>query len=223
MRPPRLLYVTDPASCRWDVADVAAAAVEGGADAVQVRGARSDRELHDLALRIARAVRPAAAVIVNARFDVALAAGADGVHLKDDGLDARRVLQAALGAGAPPVFGVSVSTHDAAGLRRAAAEGATFATLGPLHDAPGKPGRGGAALAASLDEARAAGGLPPAVLLLGGVTSRDAILARSLRRGGERIGLAAIRWFQDAGSLKDVTARSREVAELLDEAGHCGC
>jgi thiamine-phosphate pyrophosphorylase len=216
VRPPRLMYVTDPSSSRHDVVAVARAAVDGGADCVQARGAATDRELHDLAAALVQAVGARALVLVNDRFDVALAAGAAGVHLKDSGLPAARIRRAATAAGAPADFVVGQSAHSADGLRRAAREDAAPVTLGPLHAAHGRDGVGAPALAAWLQEARQAGELPASVLLLGGAGLDDAVLARSLQGPGECVGLAAIRLFQDAPTLDEVRRRAAAVRERLE-------
>src|SRR5271166_3523428 len=66
-------------------------------------------------------------MLLNGRIDVALAAGADGVHLPSDGInpaDARKLL------GSSKLIGVS--THDANEIARAAAQGADFAVFGPV-------------------------------------------------------------------------------------------
>ena len=81
-----------------------------------------------------RAVTARAGVplLVNDRVDVALAVGADGVHLPADGLrvaEVRRLWPAAL---------VGASTHSEAELERAAEDGADFAVLGPVFDTPSK-------------------------------------------------------------------------------------
>ncbi|HEX5632829.1 MAG TPA: thiamine phosphate synthase, partial [Gemmatimonadales bacterium] len=71
--------------------------------------------------------------VVNDRLDVALACGADGVHLPSAGVppaDARRLL----GPGAL----VGVSCHSEAEVRRAREGGASYATFGPVHDTPSK-------------------------------------------------------------------------------------
>jgi hydroxymethylpyrimidine kinase/phosphomethylpyrimidine kinase/thiamine-phosphate diphosphorylase len=92
---------------------VAAAAVAGGASIVQLRAKGLETsEIVAIAKRIVAITRPAGALfIVNDRVDVALAAGADGVHLGPDDLspvDARRIL------GSSAVIGVSVSSIDEA-------------------------------------------------------------------------------------------------------------
>ena len=83
-------------------------------------------------LSLARALLPAcrargALLLVNDRLDVALAAGADGVHLPAAGVapaEARRLLG--------PAAVVGVSCHAAAEVAAARAAGATFATFSPI-------------------------------------------------------------------------------------------
>lgn len=103
-------------------------------------------------------------LLVNDRLDVALAAGADGVHLPSAGVppsDARRLL----GAGAI----VGVSCHSPDDVRRARDGGATYATFGPVYDTPSKRRFGApVGLAALRDAARF--GLP--LVALGGVTAK---------------------------------------------------
>ena len=86
------------------------------------------RELY----RLATALRPictrhGARLTINDRIDIALAAGADGVHLPGDAIalaDARRLMG--------PSRLIGVSTHSAAEVADAAAAGADFAVFGPV-------------------------------------------------------------------------------------------
>ena len=118
-----------------------------------------------------------APLLVNDRADVALAAGADGVHLPARGLSVADV-RALGGLGL-----VGVSAHSAADVVRAAREGADFAVFAPVYDTPGKTAQGEAALA---EACRAA---PIPVLALGGVDETNA--ARCMEAGAR--GVACIR------------------------------
>jgi thiamine-phosphate pyrophosphorylase len=133
---------------RGDLAAVAPA-LRGGVDAVQVRN--KSLPAADL-LEAARAAEPlcrAAGVLllINDRIDVALACGADGVHLAGRSLppaDARRIY--------PGLLGVSV--HDVAGAMAAAAAGADYVTFGhvfPTQSKPGLPPQGLSALRAVVE------------------------------------------------------------------------
>jgi thiamine-phosphate pyrophosphorylase len=112
--------------------DLAAAGVAGFQ--VRDKGA-TGRELVALTRLVLAAVRPAGAtVIVDDRLDVALAAGADGVHLGADDLsiaDARRVA---------PHLVIGATCRDAEAVERAAADGATYAGFGPVFATTSKLG-----------------------------------------------------------------------------------
>lgn len=92
------LYVlADPAQARGSLPDIAAAAVRGGATLLQLRNkSGTTRELVAQANAIKRAIDGSGVpLLINDRVDVALAVGADGVHLGRDDLDpriARRLL-----------------------------------------------------------------------------------------------------------------------------------
>jgi thiamine-phosphate pyrophosphorylase len=157
------------------------------------------RALLDLARALRAATRAGGhALIVNDRLDVALAAGADGVHLPSAGVppaEARRLL----GPGAL----VGVSCHSADDVRRARDAGADWATFGPVFDTPSKRRYGAPlGLAALGDAARL--GLP--VVALGGVEPGN---VAAVRAAGAR-GVAAIRaWLAAA----DPAAAVRALAE----------
>ncbi|MBM3727701.1 MAG: thiamine phosphate synthase [Acidobacteria bacterium] len=98
------------------------------------------RELSDL-VRRAVAAAPAARVLVNTRADVAMAAGAGGVHLTSACPSPalfRRI--------APPGFLIGVSCHNLAEVHRAEEEGADFAVFGPVYSTGTKQPVGVAAL-----------------------------------------------------------------------------
>jgi thiamine-phosphate pyrophosphorylase len=135
-------------------------------------------------------------LLVNDRLDVALAAGADGVHLPSAGVppaEARRLLG--------PAALVGVSCHGLADVRRARDGGASFATFGPVHETPSKRAYGAPVGLAALREA-AALGLP--LVALGGVDPSNAPEAFA---AGAR-GVAAIRAWLAAG---DPAAAVREL------------
>jgi thiamine-phosphate pyrophosphorylase len=115
----RLNAIVDPERAGGrDLAELARQCAEGGATLVQLRDKLSEtRAMVDEARAIKQALAPLdVPFVVNDRVDVALAAGADGVHLGQDDMavaDARRLL------GPNAIIGLSVknvSEADAAPL-----------------------------------------------------------------------------------------------------------
>jgi thiamine-phosphate pyrophosphorylase len=163
---PRLLLVTDRhATGGRDLIDVVAAALDAGLPAVQLREKDlPGRALLALAERLrAATARTGALLLLNDRVDVAIAAGADGVHLGGGSMsvgDVRRLLP----AGAL----VGVSTHAAAEV---AETGADYAIFGPVRATPSKVAFGPPQGIARLAAATAAAAVP--VLAIGGIEPAD--------------------------------------------------
>jgi thiamine-phosphate pyrophosphorylase len=121
------------------------------------------RELLELTRRALGLPNPRGSkVLVNSRVDVAVAAGAHGVHLPGGSIaprDLRRI--------APAGFLIGVSTHSVDEVRAAEREGADFAAFGPVFAA--KPE------AVGVERLReAAGSVALPVLALGGVDAGNA-------------------------------------------------
>jgi len=158
-------------------------AVERGATVLQLR----DPDASARALEREAAGLVAAApvpVVVSGRADLALAAGAAGVHLPERDLPvaaARRLLG--------PGRLVGRSVHSAAAAREAADDGADYVVFGPVFASASHPGRAPAGLEA-LREVVA--GTPIPVLAIGGV---DAGRAAACRAAGAA-GFAAITYFR---------------------------
>jgi len=162
---------------------IARAGVTGAAVAVQLR----EKDLGGAALlALARDVRritaaAGAGLYINDRADVALAAGADGVHLGGGSLSPFEIQSIA------PELAVAISTHGEADVARGAgAPNLAFVVLGPVFDTPSKRGYGPPLGTGVL---RAAAKLPVPIVALGGVTSEN---ARSCFLDGAR-GVACIR------------------------------
>ncbi len=143
----RLTVITDEALARpRALSDVVREALAAGAPTIQLRlkGATA-RELLEAAHTLIPIVRSAGALfIVNDRLDVALAAGADGVHLGPDDppvMDARAVAADTLGVVAEAfVVGYSADTTD--GATRAEAEGADYLGVGAVYATANKSDAG---------------------------------------------------------------------------------
>ncbi len=105
-------------------------------------------------------------ILVNSRVDVALAAGAHGVHLP-----AHSLPPAVLRSIVPAGFLIAVSTHSLDEVRAATAEGADFLVFSPIFPVVSKPGYGPAQGLAKLREAAQVSSIP--VFALGGVTREN--------------------------------------------------
>ena len=178
-----------------------AEAAQSGVDFIQLREKElTTRELEQLAreaVEIVRASSETTKLLINSRSDVALAVGADGVHLRSADIsaeDVRRIWRKA-GSERKPV--AAVSCHTEGEVARAAQCGADFAVFGPVfgkRNASSKP--------ADIDQLRSAcrHGIP--VLALGGVTKENA--AMCVQAGAA--GIAAIRLFQEGDLEQSVEA-----------------
>ncbi|MFL5800002.1 MAG: thiamine phosphate synthase [Actinomycetota bacterium] len=167
LREARLYVVTGARGQQGDLAQFLDAILEAGVDVVQLR--EKDAEAGDL-MRWSEvfqkaAERHGALFTVNDRADVALAAGADGVHVGQNDLSP---------AFASEILGpdaiVGLSCHSPGQLDAAAPE-ADYVTAGPIHATPTKPGRPGTGLevvrhaAATVDRPWfAIGGVDPGTL-----------------------------------------------------------
>jgi thiamine-phosphate pyrophosphorylase len=157
---------------------------------VQIREKKlSDRLIFDLASRAVLATAASQTkILVNDRTDIALAAGAHGVHLTSSSINADVVRRSV-----SDDFLIGVSTHSTGDIMRAADAGADFAVYGPVFSSPGKTQPVG------LDGLRLAVGtvttLP--ILGLGGIDQTN--YHRVLRTGAA--GFAAIRFLCDPMNL----------------------
>jgi thiamine-phosphate pyrophosphorylase len=123
----------------WEA--VAEAAVEAGADCIQLREkSLTDRELLRRARTIVSITRGGGAIcFINDRPDVALASGADGVHVGQGDLPVRSVRALSRVADRPRLL-VGVSTRNLDQARAAAEAGADICGVGPIFATGTKPG-----------------------------------------------------------------------------------
>ena len=165
---PRLHVITDETvQDRYGHAALARLALAGGADAVQFREKRpwTTGQLVDVGRAIARACREANAVaVINDRADVALSAGAGGLHLGRDDLDvasARRIL------GTAALIGGTANGYDEA--MAVADTDVDYLGVGPVY---GTRSKANPAPVMGLETlARIARGTPKPVVAIGGVTA----------------------------------------------------
>ena len=179
----RRYYITDRLTCP-DILGSIHRAAESGVDFIQIREKDlNSRDLFDLTLAAVNTIRAwPTRVLVNGRVDIALAAGAHGVHLP-----ARSILPTEFRRIAPSGFLIAVSCHTTTELGEA--EGADLAVYGPVFDTPGKGPPIG------LDSLREAARTSPVpIYALGGVTAENAPWC--LHAGA--VGIAGIRLFQNS-------------------------
>ena len=134
--PVRLYVLITESLCRIPWLDAAEQAILGGADCLQLR--EKDLEGGELLCRAKQLValcrRHGVSCLVNDRPDVAVLAGADGVHVGQGDLPAREARKIV-----GPDRIVGVSTHDLGQAKRAAADGADYIGVGPVFRSPTKP------------------------------------------------------------------------------------
>jgi thiamine-phosphate diphosphorylase len=179
-------------------------AIAGGVDLVQIR--ERDIEgavLVELTRRIVRLARGTATkVVVNDRLDVALAAGADGVHLRERGLPASRARSLA------PQALIGRSVHSV--VSALASPEADYVLAGSVFETASKPGQPAALGLTGLREVvRAVGG--GRVIAVGGVTVDN--LTEVAASGV--FGIAAIGAFVPAKQVPDLAAAVQMLTKSL--------
>lgn len=187
-------YITDSRNLSGGTAqllDCVSYWVSRGVEMIQVREKHLEAgELSKLVRQVVRIARSGGQagtrVLVNSRVDVALLAGADGVHLPDGAIgpaEWRRVV--------PDGFLIGVSCHNRAGLLEPGMEEADFAVLGPVFAPLSKnhagPVMGTEGFRGCVQDA------PVPVLALGGI---DWTTAAACMAAGAA-GVAGISLFQD--------------------------
>lgn len=202
----KALWVTGRAACGAERFEALLSALAGAASlAVSLREKQtSDGACLDLARRAREVLGPSVALTVNRRFDIALAAGADGVQLPADGLPLARVR-----ANAPRGFRIGVSTHSPEEAARAIEDGADVVVIGPIFETPGKRVFGPPLGPEALDRLPLLFDHSADVYAIGGIADEN--LAQIARRKDRVSGVAAIRFFQDAA---DPLAAVERIAKL---------
>ncbi len=185
----QLYLCTDARRERGDLAEFVDAALAGGVDIIQLRDKGSPgeqqfgplearEELEALAILADAARRHDALVAVNDRADIAVAAGADVLHLGQDDLPLA-IARGIIGTG--PLIGRS--THDDAQVAAATAEDVDYFCVGPCWPTPTKPGR--AAPGLELVRAAAQSGTRKPWFAIGGIDS--ARLGEVIAAGARRV------------------------------------
>ena len=198
---PVLCYVSDRLSIETEpggdsaaaLVSLAARVARAGVDWIEIREKDlSGRALLDLVSAVVAQCAPAR-ILVNDRLDVALAAGAAGVHLAGTSLPVAAVREWCR-AHAPGMM-IGKSCHSIEEARGADADGADYIFFGPIFSTPSKLAYGapqGIELLATVSRA-----VRIPVVAIGGITPEN---AGACIAAGAR-GIAAIRWFQERGDL----------------------
>ena len=180
----RLIVITDRgAAAPRAVRGIVAAALAAGAPAIQLRDKDATAaELLQQTSELLPLVRARGArLFVNDRLDVALAAGADGVHLGPDDLPvvvARRI--------APPGFFIGYSTDDPRLARDAERDGASYIGCGAVFGSPTKHDTADEHIGtARLDEVARAVTIP--VVGIGGITADNVAEVAATRAAGAAV------------------------------------
>jgi thiamine-phosphate pyrophosphorylase len=137
------LYIVITSNLPAEVISLAHKCAAGGADCIQLRAKNvEDDRFFAIAVELVKICRDAGIVsIINDRADIAVAAGADGVHLGQNDLPLEQARKLQL---APMIIGKS--THSLEQLEAACAESPTYVGLGPVFATPTKPGAGAVGL-----------------------------------------------------------------------------
>lgn len=205
MSPPSLegrrLYLCTPD--RPDLADFVAACIAGGVDLVQLREKQlADRAVIARAELVAEVCRDAGVpFVVNDRPDLAVASGADGVHVGQDDVPAgvaRRIVG--------PDALVGLSTHAPDQLAAAGVEPIDYVSCGPVAPTPTKPGRPGTGLG-YVRHAAAHTTLP--FFVTGGAEPQT--VPQMVEAGARRF--VAVRWLTESPDPEQAARRLRSVID----------
>lgn len=183
--------------------DVAAAAVEGGATAIQLR---IKRRAMGEALKIATAIHEMTSaagipLIINDHVGIAMASGAEGIHVGPDDISisaARRML------GGAAIIGRSAGKHDEA--IKAEQAGASYVGVGPVFHTGTKPQKPPVGVSRLL-KVKTVLGLP--VVAIGGIDAAN--LASCIEAGADGVAVVSA-----VAMAEDMVAATAELRGELD-------
>lgn len=198
---PRLHLISDPTTLDRASLDRVVRTAGTAVEAIQVRAkGAQDRPLADWTAALVAAVRPfGTRVIVNDRLDVALVAGADGVHLGAEDLPV-----AAVRLLAPEGFLIGATCRGPEDAWEARAQGADYVGLGPVYRSTTKAGLPDPV---GLDALAQASGVLPTIAI-GGVTV-DRVPA-VMAAGAHGVAVVAAVW-----QASDPPRAAKEIADLI--------
>jgi thiamine-phosphate pyrophosphorylase len=201
----RLYLVIEAAPGGRPAAEIVGPALEGGVDVVQLREKHAPAEAITSAGSELRRLchRHGGLLVVNDRADLALACGADGVHVgqEDEDPEAARALVG-------PDLLVGVSTHSPSQIEAAERSSADYLGVGPVHATATKPGVPAVGLGL-VRHAAAHAGKP--FFAIGGIDAGNA--GEAAGAGAPRV--AVVRAIRDAPDPRDAAAA---LLDALDRA-----
>jgi thiamine-phosphate pyrophosphorylase len=202
-----LYLVTDRALCgHRTVVDVVLMALRGGAACIQLREKNaSTRDFVEEAQRIKAVMAPyRATLIINDRIDVALAAGADGIHIGQRDMPyemARRLM------GPRAIIGLSVETWEDVEIARTLA--VDYLGVSPIFETPTKTDTRGAWGLEGLARIRAATDCP--LVAIGGLNAANA--ADVIRSGADSVAVVSA-----ICGAPDPLQAARELNDIIEDA-----
>ena len=201
------LYVVTDAALSKGLShfQIAERAVRGGANVLQLRDkSLAGRRLLETALKMKKITKKAGALfIVNDRLDVALASGADGVHLGQDDLpleDAMRLV--------PKGFILGITVHNVEEAVTAQKDGASYLGLSPIFLTGSKDDAGAACGIQMIKEVKKKVSIP--VVGIGGINATNAREVLSAGADGIAVISAVV------GQI-DVEKAARVLRDLVDK------
>jgi thiamine-phosphate pyrophosphorylase len=199
----KLYLITDRKQAKMPLPEAVRLALQGGVPAVQLREKDLPvRELLALAQELRELTRKfGAKLFVNDRVDVAVAVGADGVHLGHQSMPvdaARRIVGSGMLVGA--------STHSVKEAKEAELKGADFITYGPIFETPSKAQYGEPVGIEALINANNSISIP--IIALGGIKSGniDQVIAA---------GAYGVAMISSILAADDITAAARWFIQVI--------
>lgn len=196
-----LYLVADPDHCHGDIVETVHRAIAGGVTCVQLRvKSLTDREQLALARRLKSACAEAAIpILINDRLDIALLAGADGVHLGVDDVPPAEVRKMA-----PPGFLIGFSPETDGQIRTIDPGVVDYLGVGPVF---GTRTKGDAGPALGLEHFASRCALSPVpVVGIGGITVENALHVREAGAAGVAV-VSAILTANDPAAAAAVLSR----------------
>jgi thiamine-phosphate pyrophosphorylase len=186
--------------------DIVSRAVAGGVSCVQLREKNiNTREFIEEAMAVRRVLKKSKVpLIINDRVDVAMAVGADGVHLGQGDMPCKMAREMLPGS---MVIGISAeSMRDAVYAER---DGADYIGVSPIYQTPTKPDAAKPLGLEGLERIRKNVGLP--LVGIGGLKAENA--AEVIKRGADGVAVVSA-----IVSAKDPASATRSLAEIVRRA-----